>query len=78
MFQVTAARTLDRVALGQPLFVDHSYERLTEAELLRRFGGDRNWFNASRPGCANAGHNVWPEIKTEANRRALIEYLKTL
>ena len=73
-----AARTLDRARVGQPLYVDPSNARLGEAELLRRFGDDRNWFNTARPGSANAGHDFWRRIRTDANRRALIEYLKTL
>ena len=52
--------------------------RLGDTELIRRFGDNRNWFNTARPGCSNAGHDFWPQIKTDANRRALIEYLKTL
>jgi hypothetical protein len=73
-----AARTLDRVRVGQPLTVDASLNRLDEAELVRRFGHDRDWFNAARPGCGNRGHDFWSVIRTDANRRALIEYLKTL
>jgi hypothetical protein len=46
--------------------------------LKRRFGNDRDWFDTRRPGCANGGHDVWARIRTEANRLALIEYLKTL
>ena len=78
IFQVTAARKLDRVRAGQPLYVDPDYERLGDAEVLSRYGDDRNWFNTARPGCANVGHDFWRWIKTDANRRALIEYLKTL
>ncbi|HEV3141023.1 MAG TPA: hypothetical protein VGY57_10930, partial [Vicinamibacterales bacterium] len=78
MFQVTAARTLDRERVGQPLFADPSMSRLSEGERVRRFGDNRDWFNAARPGCGNAGHDFWSVIKTDANRRALIEYLKTL
>lgn len=78
IFQITAARTLDQVRIGQPLYLDPASGRLGEAQLLRRFGDDRNWFNTARPGAANIGHNMWPQIKTDANRRALIEYLKTL
>jgi hypothetical protein len=33
------------------------------------------WFNTARPGCANTGHDFWPEIRTDTYRRALIEYL---
>ena len=64
--------------VGQPLYLDPSDARLGEAELLRRFGDDRNWFNTARPGSANVGHDFWSRIQTDANRRALIEYLKTL
>jgi hypothetical protein len=78
IFQVTAARRFDRERVGQVLYVDPRDRRLTEAELMRRDGGDRDWFNTARLGAANVGHNVWPLIKTDANRRALIEYLKTL
>jgi mono/diheme cytochrome c family protein len=78
IFQVTAARRLDRTNVGQPLYVDPGLTRLTESELFERFGNDRDWFNTSRPGSSNGGHNVWPDIKTEENLRALIEYLKTL
>ena len=46
--------------------------------LLRRHGNNRDWFNSARPGCGNAGHDVWPRIRTDENRRAIIEYLKTL
>jgi len=38
----------------------------------------RNWFFVSREGSGNGGHDVWARIKTDANRRALIEYLKTI
>ena len=78
IFEVTAARTFDRARAGQPLYVDPSDARLGEAELFRRFGQDRNWFNSERPGSANTGHDFWRRIRTDANRRALIEYLKTL
>jgi mono/diheme cytochrome c family protein len=78
IFQVTAARTLDRTRVGQPLYQDPRLERLGEPELVRRFGDDRNWFNTTRPGSSNAGHDLWSRIRTDANRRALIEYLKTL
>ena len=32
----------------------------------------------ARDGSGNGGHDVWPRIRTDANRRAIIEYLKTL
>jgi hypothetical protein len=78
VFQVTAARRLDRMRVGQPRYADPAMASLGEDELRRRFGDDRDWFNTARPGCANAGHDVWSRIKTEGNRLALIEYLKTL
>jgi len=78
IFEVMAAKTLDRVRVGQPLVRRPSDARLGEAELMRRFGDDRNWFNIMRPGSGNGGHDVWPRIRTDENRRALIEYLKTL
>ncbi len=78
IFEVMAARSFDRVRVGQQLFVDERRKRSAEPELLRRFGGDRNWFNTGRVGSGNAGHDVWPFVKTDANRLALIEYLKTL
>lgn len=78
IFEVMAARTLDRKGVGQPLYRDPSDARLGEAELLRRHGDDRDWFNTERPGSSNAGHDVWARIGSDENRRALIEYLKTL
>jgi hypothetical protein len=78
IFHVMAAGTFDRTRVGQVLYADPSHGRLGAEELLRRFGNDRNWFNISRPGSGNGGHDFWPRIQTDENRRALIEYLKTL
>jgi hypothetical protein len=78
IFEVMAARTLDRERLGQPLTVDPRLTGLGQAELIRRFGQDRNWFYTGRPGSGNIGHDLWSRIRTDENRRALIEYLKTL
>jgi len=78
IFSVMAARRFDRDRVGQLLSVDSAAGRSSELQLFRRFGDDRNWFNTTREGCSNAGHDVWPRIRTDANRRALIEYLKTL
>jgi hypothetical protein len=78
IFQVTAAKTLDRVRVGQPLVAGPSDGRLDGPALMRTFGDDRNWFNTTRPGCANGGHDFWSRIRTDENRLALIEYLKTL
>jgi mono/diheme cytochrome c family protein len=76
VFEVMGARSFDREHVGQRLFRRPS--QLSEAELIRRFGNSRDWFYVERAGSSNAGHDVWPRIKTEQNRRALIEYLKTL
>jgi hypothetical protein len=78
IFEVMAARTLDRGRVGQPLYTDPTCGQLGETELFRRFGNDRNWFNTRRPGSGNGGHDFWSRIRTDENRRALIEYLKTL
>ena len=78
IFQVTAATTRDRVRVGQPLVSDAGDARAGERELVRRHGDDRDWFNTGRPGCSNVGHDFWRQIQTDDNRRALIEYLKTL
>ena len=78
IFEVMAARTLDRERIGQPLYRRQEEGRLGEVELLRRYGDDRNWFNTARPGNSSAGHEFWSLIRTDENRRALIEYLKTL
>jgi hypothetical protein len=78
IFHVMAARRFDRQRVGQQLFADPAHHRLSEGELLRRFGRNRDWFNAGRAGGGNQGHDFWPRVQTDANRRALIEYLKTL
>lgn len=78
IFNVMAARQFDRNRVGQLLYSDPADGRLIELQLFRRFGNDRDWFNTTRDGCGSGGHDVWPRIRTDANRRALIEYLKTL
>jgi hypothetical protein len=78
IFSVLAARRFDRARVGQQLFPKRAYDRMDEPQLLRRFGDDRDWFNSARPGSGNGGHDMWPRIRTDATRRALIEYLKTL
>jgi hypothetical protein len=78
IFEVMAARTLDRVRVGQPLYRRAEDAQLGEDELLRRHGTNRDWFNTERPGNSNAGHDFWSRIRTDENRRAIIEYLKTL
>jgi mono/diheme cytochrome c family protein len=78
VFSVTAARRFDRERVGQRLLPDDEPEPGGEAAIGRRHANDRDWFSADRPGCGNQGHDFWSRIKTDANRRALIEYLKTL
>jgi hypothetical protein len=78
IFSVMAARRFDRNRVGQVLYPDSQLAALTESQLLRRFGSDRDWFNTAREGCGNGGHDMWSRIRTSENRRALIEYLKTL
>ena len=78
IFHVVAAGRFDRIRVGQLLYAGAADERLEEGELIRRFGNDRDWFYVARPGAGNGGHNVWSRIGTNDNRRALIEYLKTL
>jgi mono/diheme cytochrome c family protein len=78
IFNVMAARHFDRERVGQVLYPDPAFADLNDQLLLRRFGDDRNWFNTAREGCGNGGHDMWSRIQTDANRRALIEYLKTL
>jgi hypothetical protein len=78
MFDVLAAKRFDRSRVGQVLFVDPAHGRLDATALVRRFGDNRDWFNSARTGAGNGGHDVWPRIRTDDNRRALIEYLKTL
>jgi hypothetical protein len=77
-FSVVAARRFDRERVGQRLVPDDEPEPRDDKALKRRHAGDRDWFSADRAGCGNQGHDFWPRIKTDANRRALIEYLKTL
>jgi hypothetical protein len=78
IFDVMAAGRFDRERVGQILFMDPAHGQRGEPELLGMFGDDRNWFNTGRPGCGNGGHDFWSRIRNDDNRRALIEYLKTL
>jgi hypothetical protein len=78
LFSVTAARRFDPQRVGQRLYPEGHVAGWSESELLRCFGDDRDWFNAGRAGCGNGGHDFWPRIGTEENRKALVEYLKTL
>ena len=78
IFDVMAARQFDRERVGQQLYRTPAHARLGESQLITRFGADRNWFYVAREGSGNVGHDVWPRIKTDENRRALIEYLKTI
>lgn len=78
IFEVMAARRFDRVRVGQPLHHSARTNGLSEAALLARFSQDRDWFVVTRPGSSNAGHDFWSRVRTDARRRALIEFLKTL
>jgi hypothetical protein len=77
IFSVHAARRLDRRRLGQPLTSADEAD-VEEEELIERHRRSRDWFYVERPGCGNGGHDFWSVIRTDENRRALIEYLKTL
>ena len=79
IFDVMAARRFDRAARRTASL--HAMPATLGCErggAAAPFGADRNWFNTRAPGWGNGGHDVWPRIRTDANRRALIEYLKTL
>jgi hypothetical protein len=70
VFSVMAARRFDPERVGQRLDPEGASGPRSEH--------DRDWFHADREGCGNQGHDFWSRIKTDENRRALIEYLKTL
>lgn len=78
IFHVMAARRFDRERVGQLLYEGRANDRVGELELFQKFGSSRDWFNTARPGSGNGGHDFWSRIRTDRNRRALIEYLKTL
>ena len=78
IFDVVAARRFDRERVGQLLFSKPEHARWSEGKLHEEFANNRDWFSVARPGSGNGGHDMWPRIKTDDNRRALIEYLKTL
>src|SRR5262249_2341586 len=78
LFSVKSARRFDPERDGQRLYPDEGVERWSVSEGLERFGADSNWFNVGRRGCGNEGHDFWSRIGSNANRRALIEYLKAL
>ena len=77
IFSVQAARCLDQIRLGQLLMPANEAE-LSEEQLIEHHRNSRDWFYVERPGCGNGGHDFWSIIRTDDNRRALIEYLKTL
>ncbi|HEY0871914.1 MAG TPA: hypothetical protein VGD94_00475 [Vicinamibacterales bacterium] len=78
IFDVRAARRFDPERVGQQLYRDPSDATRSSDTLERLYGADRNWFFVQRSGSGNQGHDFWNRIRTDANRRALIEYLKTL
>jgi hypothetical protein len=73
-----AARHLDQRRVGQRLFMDPAHRSIAESSLIERFGANRDWFYTGRTGSGNGGHDFWSRIRTDSNRFALIEYLKTL
>jgi len=77
IFSVQAARRLDQQRLGQKLTSADEAD-VSEEDLIERHRESRDWFFVERPGCGNGGHDFWSVIRTDENRRALIEYLKTL
>lgn len=77
IFSVQAARRLDQRRLGQRLTSADEAE-VKEDDLIGRHGQSRDWFYVERPGCGNGGHDFWSVVRTDENRLALIEYLKTL
>ena len=78
IFEVMAARQFDRERVGQRLFGARRCRASRKRNCCGLFGGDRDWFNTAPPRSGNSGHDVWRRIRTDENRRALIEYLKTL
>jgi hypothetical protein len=78
IFHVMSARHFDRDRVGQRLYGEDVHGAAGESFLLQRFGSSRDWFNSTRPGSGTGGHDYWARIRTDENRRALIEYLKTL
>jgi hypothetical protein len=78
IFHVMAARTFDRAKVGQVLYANPAHGAEREISLLQRYGSNRDWLNTTREGSGNEGHDYWSRIRTDENRRALIEYLKTL
>ena len=78
IFYVFGAKHFDGKRAGQKLLPEDFSQNLSESELMDRYGADRDWFNVNRPGNGNMGHDFWYRIQTDANRKALIEYLKTL
>ena len=79
IFHVMAAGRFDRARVGQVLYA-RSRPRSAGGgrappPVRRR---SRLVQRDARPGAGNGGHDVWPRIRTDENRRALIEYLKTL
>lgn len=78
MFHVLSAKHFDPEKVGQKLFPDDLNQNVLESELMKKYGDNRDWFNVDRKGCKNVGHDFWSRIKTDSNRKALIEYLKTL
>ena len=79
IFQVMAARKLDRERSVSRCTSIRPLPQLGEAELIRRFGaGSKLVLHGAARQLRTSGHDFWSRIRTDENRRALIEYLKTL
>ena len=78
IFFTYGALYLDKQKVGQHLYPKHFKRTQQTDDLIGKYGQDRDWYNVNRTGADNSGHDFWPLIKTNQNRLALIEYLKTL
>ena len=79
IFSVMAARHFDRERVGQVLYPGSGRRRLGETcSCCAGSATIETGSTRARDGCGNGGHDMWDRIKTDENRRALIEYLKTL
>ncbi len=78
IFHVMAAGRFDRDTC-RPAALPQSSRRHARRGANSCAGSGRSRLVQHRAArCGNGGHDVWPRIRTDANRRALIEYLKTL
>ena len=73
-----AAGRFDRDTRRAGALLDPAHGRLDETALVDDSATIATGSTRRAPGAGNGGHDVWPRIRTDDNRRALIEYLKTL